>query len=71
MSNASMAGNVVLLLMMMVLLSVVLLMRLVLILVCHAHLHIPLVPLAPIHHDVLPLLVALSEHPVWVMRRGL
>ena len=71
MANASMASNVILLLMVMALLPVVLLVCLVLILVCHTHLHISLVPLPPIHHHMLPLLVTWVEHAVWIMRRGL
>ncbi len=42
-------------------------MRLGLVLLCHVHLHIPLVPSAPIHHHMLPLLVRLIEHAVGIM----
>ncbi len=70
MTNACMTANVVLL-MMMILLPVVLLVRLVLVFMGHVHLHIPLMPLAPIHHHMLSLLVTLIEHSVRVVRGGL
>lgn len=70
MANTSVTAGMVLL-GMMILLSMVRLVRLVLVFVGHAHLHIPLMPLAPIHHHMLPLLMTLIEHSVGVMGRDL
>ena len=61
MSDASMSSAVGLLVMM-TLLVMVLLVWLMLVLVGHIHLHISLMTTSPIHHDMLPLLVALIEH---------
>lgn len=71
MSHASMGANNMALLMMRILLAMVLLVRLMLILLRHAHLHVPLVRWSPVHHDVLPLLVALIEYTIRVVIRCL
>ena len=70
MTNTSMTADMVLL-GVMILLPMVRLVRLMLVFVGHAHLHIPLMPLAPIHHHMLPLLMTLIEHSVGVMGGGL
>lgn len=61
MSDASVSPAVVLLVMM-VLLVVVLLVWLMLVLVGHVHLHISLMTIPAVHHNMLSLLMALVEH---------
>lgn len=54
-------------LMVVVLLSVMLLMWLMLKFLSHIHLHISLLAMATIHHDMLALLVALAIHVVRIV----
>ena len=60
----------VILLLLVMLLAVMLLMSLVLVLLRQVQLHIvPLMARSPIHHDMLPLLMALVIHSEWIVSR--
>lgn len=66
MSDASVSPTMVLLVMM-ILLVMMLLVCLMRVLVGHVHLHISLMTIPSVHHNMLPLLVALVEHPEMVL----
>lgn len=66
MSYTRMATDMVWL-MVVVLLSVMLLVWLMLKFLGHIHLHISLLAMTTIHHDMLALLVALVVHVIWIV----
>lgn len=66
MSYTCMATDMVWL-MVVVLLSVMLLVWLMLKFLSHIHLHISLLAMTTIHHDMLALLVTLVVHVVWIV----